>query len=54
MACDHYHRRDEDVALMRDLGLDAYRFSIRWPRILPDGTGEVNAKGLDFYDRLHR
>lgn len=52
VACDHYHRRDEDVALMRDLGLGAYRFSIRWPRILPDGTGKVNAKGLDFYDRL--
>ncbi|MGC2175413.1 MAG: GH1 family beta-glucosidase [Acidimicrobiales bacterium] len=52
VACDHYHRRDEDVALMRDLGLGAYRFSIRWPRILPDGTGDVNAVGLDFYDRL--
>ncbi|MGC1239580.1 MAG: GH1 family beta-glucosidase [Acidimicrobiales bacterium] len=52
VACDHYHRRDEDVALMRELGLGAYRFSIRWPRILPDGTGEVNEKGLDFYDRL--
>ena len=52
VACDHYHRRDEDVALMRDLGLGAYRFSIRWPRILPDGIGAVNAPGLAFYDRL--
>jgi len=52
VACDHYHRRDADVALMRELGLGAYRFSIRWPRILPDGTGGVNVKGLNFYDRL--
>ncbi|HTT59771.1 MAG TPA: GH1 family beta-glucosidase [Acidimicrobiales bacterium] len=52
VACDHYHRRDDDIALMRDLGLGAYRFSIRWPRILPEGTGEVNPAGLDFYDRL--
>ena len=52
VACDHYHRRDEDVALMRELGLGAYRFSIRWPRILPDGTSGVNLQGLDFYDRL--
>jgi beta-glucosidase len=52
VACDHYHRRDEDVQLMRELGLGAYRFSIRWPRILPDGTGHVNAPGLDFYDEL--
>src|SRR5580692_2096400 len=52
VACDHYHRRDEDVALMRDLGLGAYRFSIRWPRILPDGTPGVNAPGLNFYDQL--
>ena len=52
VACDHYHRRDEDVALMRELGLGAYRFSIRWPRILPDGTSGVNLQGLNFYDRL--
>ena len=52
IACDHYHRADEDVALMRDLGLQAYRFSISWPRVLPEGTGAVNARGLDFYDRL--
>src|SRR5699024_5425574 len=52
VACDHYHRMDEDLDLMASLGLDAYRFSIAWPRIIPDGTGEVNAAGLDFYDRL--
>jgi beta-glucosidase len=52
VACDHYHRMSGDVAIMRELGLGAYRFSIRWPRILPAGTGEVNAAGLDFYDRL--
>src|SRR3954471_12497673 len=52
VACDHYHRYREDVALMADLGLASYRFSIAWPRIQPDGTGPVNVKGLDFYDRL--
>ncbi|MFN2110598.1 MAG: ribonuclease P protein component [Anaerolineae bacterium] len=52
VACDHYHHWWEDVALMRDLGLHAYRFSISWPRILPAGQGEVNQKGLDFYSRL--
>jgi beta-glucosidase len=52
IACDFYHRYRDDVALMRELGLDAFRFSIAWPRILPDGRGRVNAKGLDFYDRL--
>ncbi|GAA5187861.1 GH1 family beta-glucosidase [Rugosimonospora acidiphila] len=52
VACDHYHRWQEDVALMRRLGVDAYRFSIAWPRILPDGTGRVNQAGLDFYERL--
>ncbi|MES2643857.1 MAG: GH1 family beta-glucosidase [Myxococcota bacterium] len=52
VACDHYHRYPEDVALMRSLGLQAYRFSIAWPRIVPDGTGLVEARGLDFYDRL--
>lgn len=51
-ACDHYHRSDEDIALMRRLNLNAYRFSIAWPRVLPHGTGAVNAPGLDFYDRL--
>src|SRR5258707_8153169 len=52
VAADHYHRMPEDVALMSELGLNAYRFSIAWPRILPQGTGTVNERGLDFYDRL--
>jgi beta-glucosidase len=52
VACDHYHRTAQDIALMRELGLQAYRFSIAWPRILPQGTGAVNSAGLDFYDRL--
>ena len=52
VACDHYHRYREDVALMRDLGLDAYRFSVSWSRVLPQGTGAPNEKGLDFYARL--
>src|SRR5215207_3073278 len=52
VACDHYHRYAEDVALMADLGLRSYRYSISWPRIQPDGTGPVNTAGLDFYDRL--
>jgi beta-glucosidase len=52
VACDHYHRWREDVALMTQLGVNAYRFSIAWPRIQPSGKGPVNAEGLDFYDRL--
>src|SRR6266487_778509 len=52
VAADHYHRMPEDVALMAELGLNAYRFSIAWPRILPRGKGTVNGRGLDFYDRL--
>src|SRR5437762_9898868 len=52
VACDHYRRWEEDVALMHELGLTAYRFSISWSRILPEGTGAVNQKGLEFYDRL--
>jgi beta-glucosidase len=52
VACDHYHRYREDVALMRRLGLRVYRFSVAWPRVLPEGTGAVNERGLDFYDRL--
>ncbi len=52
VAVDHYHRYKEDVALMKTLGLDAYRFSTSWTRILPAGTGPVNPAGLDFYDRL--
>lgn len=52
VASDHYHRWPEDVALMREIGVDAYRFSLAWPRIQPRGRGAVNDKGLDFYDRL--
>jgi len=52
VACDHYHRYRDDVALMRRLGLHAYRFSISWPRVLPTGRGAINATGLDFYERL--
>jgi len=52
VACDHYHRWPEDVALMRELGIGAYRLSTAWPRILPEGRGRVNDKGLEFYDRL--
>lgn len=52
VACDHYHRYAEDVALMREMGAKAYRLSLAWPRIMPDGTGRVNDKGLAFYDRL--
>jgi beta-glucosidase len=52
IACDFYHRYRDDIALIRELGLDAFRFSIAWPRILPEGRGRVNAAGLDFYDRL--
>ncbi len=52
VACDHYHRWPEDVALMRELGIGAYRLSTAWPRILPEGRGPVNGKGLEFYDRL--
>jgi len=52
VACDHYHRWPEDVALMADLGVDAYRFSISWSRVQPSGHGAWNAAGLDFYDRL--
>jgi beta-glucosidase len=52
IACDHYHRWREDIELMKWLGLGAYRFSIAWPRILPDGTGRVNDAGLDFYEAL--
>ena len=52
VACDFYHRFPEDIALMRELGLDSFRFSVAWPRVLPDGRGRVNEAGLDFYDRL--
>src|SRR5512133_4226038 len=52
IACDHYRRYAEDVALMRSLGTNAYRFSIAWARVLPQGRGAVNNAGLAFYDRL--
>lgn len=52
ITCDHYHRYKEDIALMKQLGINAYRFSIAWPRIFPQGTGKPNQAGLDFYHRL--
>ena len=52
IACDHYHRYPEDIALMRHLGLKTYRFSVSWPRVIPLGRGCINPKGLGFYDRL--
>ena len=52
IACDHYHRFREDVAYMKELGLKGYRFSIDWSRALPEGTGKVNEKGIDFYNAL--
>jgi beta-glucosidase len=52
VACDHYHRWPEDIAIMKELGVNAYRFSIAWPRVVPGGSGPVNPPGLAFYDRL--
>lgn len=52
VACDHVHRYAEDVRLLADLGVDAYRFSVAWPRVLPEGTGRVSREGIGFYDRL--
>ncbi len=52
VACDHYHRFEEDIAFMKDLGIDAYRFSISWPRVFPKGKGQVNELGVNFYHRL--
>jgi beta-glucosidase len=52
VACDSYHRYEEDIQLMKELGIDAYRFSVSWPRIFPEGTGEVNQAGLDFYKKF--
>ena len=52
VACDHYHLGRQDVQLMKELGLNAYRFSTAWPRVYPDGRGAVNQSGLDFYSRL--
>ncbi|MGB0714522.1 MAG: GH1 family beta-glucosidase [Phycisphaerae bacterium] len=51
-ACDHYHRFDDDVRLMSEIGLQGYRFSLSWSRIFPDGVGALNQSGLDFYERL--
>ena len=52
IACDHYHRYKEDVQIMKELGLNAYRFSVSWPRIFPKGKGNINLKGVQFYDNL--
>lgn len=52
IACDHYNRLEEDLDLIKAMGVSAYRFSVAWPRIIPEGTGRINEKGLDFYDRL--
>ena len=52
IACDHYHRYKEDVALMKEMGMTAYRFSVAWPRVIPDGRGAINEKGLEFYENL--
>src|ERR1700761_4139305 len=52
IACDHYHRWRQDIELASELKLGAYRFSISWPRVFPEGIGRLNKEGLDFYDRL--
>ncbi|MGL1892515.1 MAG: GH1 family beta-glucosidase [Spirochaetaceae bacterium] len=52
IACDHYHRYKEDVQIMKKMGLKSYRFSISWPRVMPNGDGQINQKGLDFYSNL--
>jgi beta-glucosidase len=52
VACDHYHRWSEDLDMISSLGIDAYRFSVSWPRVRPDGSGAWNEKGLAFYERL--
>jgi beta-glucosidase len=52
VACDHYHRWQEDIAIMKEIGLKAYRFSIAWTRVLPEGRGKINQAGLDFYSQL--
>src|SRR5581483_840161 len=52
VACDHYHRYKDDIALMKALGVPSYRFSVSWSRVIPDGTGAPNPKGYDFYSRL--
>ena len=52
VAVDHYHRYKEDIKLMAEMGLESYRFSVSWPRIIPNGTGEVNPKGIEFYNNI--
>lgn len=52
IACDQVHRYREDIALMKQIGLNAHRFSVSWPRVMPDGVGRLNEKGLDYYDRF--
>ncbi|WP_026675503.1 GH1 family beta-glucosidase [Alkalihalobacterium bogoriense] len=52
IACDHYHLYESDIKLMKELGIKSYRFSVSWPRIFPNGTGQVNERGLDFYKRI--
>lgn len=54
VACDHYHRYEEDLKLLKEIGVDSYRFSVSWPRVLPDGYGKVNKKGLSFYKNIVR
>ena len=51
-ACDFFHRYDEDISLIHDLGFDAFRFSLAWTRVLPNGTGQINQKGIDFYNKV--
>ena len=51
-AVDHYHHVEEDLRLFHEIGLQSYRFSVSWSRILPEGTGKINKKGLEFYDRI--
>lgn len=51
-ACDHYHRWRDDIAIMKEIGIDSYRFSVSWPRVIPDGSGAVNTEGLEFYCEL--
>ncbi|MFH1422044.1 MAG: GH1 family beta-glucosidase [Planctomycetota bacterium] len=51
-ACDHYHKYAEDIGIMKQIGIKAYRFSVSWPRLIPDGVGKINPKGLEFYDKL--
>ena len=52
IACDHYHRLEEDLNYVKELGCNAYRFSISWSRLMPNGTGKINEKGADFYNRM--